>query len=119
MRANFISRMKRHAIEDKERWLDWVENIPAIQFPPNWLVRVIPPFGGAMVRFIVGVPANEDVRVSVYLDVFGILGYYEGPYWEVYPFDDDVARCGINDTGGLVENITRSIEQQLEGDDNE
>jgi hypothetical protein len=48
---------------------------------------------------------------SVYLDPHNLLGYYEGePYWEVYPYLDDVGRCDMDDIETLLEMIRTSLE---------
>lgn len=81
----------------------WVEKIPAIKFPKDWEIQIIPPFGGALCRFRV------NGIVSVYLDGYDILGYYGEPYWEIYPYEDDVFRCGMNEIDNLIEAIQESI----------
>ena len=88
----------------------WTGEIPVIHFPSDWGIRVIPPFGGAVVRFKV---VKENATVSVYLDCYDQLGVYGKPYWEVYPFGEDITRCDMEDTKTLLENIAISIEQQL------
>jgi hypothetical protein len=81
----------------------WVEKIPAIKFPQGWEVQIIPPFGGALCRFRV------NGIVSVYLDGYDLLGYCREPYWEVYPHEDDVFRCGMNEIDKLIEAIQESL----------
>lgn len=98
--------LDRYKIEDKEEWREWVKKIPAIEFDHGWKVKVIPPFAGAVARFMV---EAGDKSVSVYLDCFDALGYYGSPYWEVYPYDDDVGRCDIDDTGELLNMIRHSL----------
>ena len=100
--------MDRHDIERAERWRKWAEKIPNIQFPSDWNVRIVPPYCGAMARFYVQLP-NEEGIISIYLDVFERLGYYEGePYWEVYPYLGDVGRCPMED----VKELLRMIEDR-------
>ncbi len=92
----------------------WIEKIPYISFPSEWQVQVIPPFGGAIVRFRIKHP-NENY-VSVYLDGYDLLGIYYTeengfePYWEICPYEDDVYRCKMNDTNELLEAIKYSLE---------
>lgn len=91
------TRMKRYAIESEQRWAEECASIPHIQFPPEWKVKIIPPFGDAVVRFLVELPSGKDK--SVYLDCRSSLGYFGAdvdvptPYWEVYPYRGDTARC--------------------------
>ena len=80
-----------------------MEVIPFIQFPADWKVQVIPPFGDAVVRFRVQLPSGR--KKSIYLDSRESLGYYDGTYWEVFPYRGDVARCGINEIEELLKYI--------------
>lgn len=84
----------------------WVSEIPYIKFDPSWEVKVIPPFGGATVRFLV---KKNGKTVSVYLDCYDRLGCVEAPYWEAYPISEDVARFLLNDVNELVEAITKEL----------
>jgi hypothetical protein len=87
-----------------------VWKIPALKFKDTWEVKIIPPFVGAMARFIV----NEgSASVSIFLDVNSSLGSYGGePYWEIYPYDDDIGRWAMLDTIGLLSGIEDSINEQ-------
>lgn len=91
---------------------EWVDRLPYIKFPSSWDVKIIPPFAGAMVRFIA---ARGGRLVSVYLDVDGSLGFEcdaDGeftPYWEACPYGDDVFRCPMADTDALVAAIERQL----------
>ena len=84
----------------------WVKEIPYIKFPTDWDVKIIPNFGGSVVRFIV---KKEDLTVSVYLDCYENLGYYGEPYWEIYPYYDDVFRCPMKDVESLIKAIKETI----------
>ena len=95
-----MDRLNRIIVEEEEKWTDWTNKIPALQFPEAWSIRIIPPYCGAMVRFIV----NDTV--SVYLDVYENLGFFGGqPYWEVHPYQDDIYRIAMDDTHELIERI--------------
>lgn len=89
----------------------WLKEIPYIRFPSDWYIKVSPPFGGALVRFLI---RKGDAEVSVYLDCYDMLGYVEEPYWEVYPYESGVYRCRMNDTESLIESIKQSIIEQHE-----
>lgn len=89
----------------KDEWHKWMAEIPFIDFPAGWKVKIVPPFAGAVVRFHIRLPDMNDV-VSVYLDCYQRLGFYSGfPYWEVYPYKSDIGRCGINEVEELVKMI--------------
>jgi len=97
---------KRAEVERQEKWREWIDKIPSINFPSDWRVKIIPPFGGALVRFSVATPTAK--RVSVYLDVNDSLGYYGSPYWEIYPdAEDNNARFDINEIDQLIEAISK------------
>lgn len=93
--------------------------IPALHFKPEWEVIITPPFGGAMMRFVV---RHNGRYVSVYCDFYENLGFHDGaPYWEMYPrtrlndngeHDEDTMRFNLADTDGLLKNI----EQELNGE---
>ena len=102
--------MDRYDVEEADQWREWVKKIPFIRFPADWDVKVIPPFGGALVRFTVRLPDGETR--SVYLDAWNRLGFYGDPpepYWEVYPFEGDVGRCDMADTAELLRMIGTTV----------
>jgi hypothetical protein len=97
---------KRYEIEQEQKWREEISAIPAIRFHADWLVQIIPPFGDAVIRFRVKLPSGKEK--SIYLDRRNSLGYWEKPdepYWEVYPYQSDVGRCGINEVETLLEMI--------------
>lgn len=87
----------------------WIKEIPYLDFKRDWRVQVSPPFAGAVVRFRV---KRGEADVSVYLDCYDKLGYFGSPYWEVYPYNDDTFRCGINETEELIKAIEVSLKEQ-------
>lgn len=89
-------------------WEKWRTEIPFIKWPPDWEVKAIPPFGGAIVRYLINTKHKKGL--SVYLDCYNYLGYYDlkqTPYWELYPYEDDVFRCEMNDTESLLNAIKK------------
>lgn len=95
--------LDRYRIESEESWREWIDKIPFIPFDAEWKVKVIPPFGGAIARFLVD--KNGKETTSVYLDVNDSLGYMGKPYWEVFPVDGDTGRCLMNDIDSLLDLI--------------
>ena len=92
-----------------------IAKIPPIRFNPEWDVRIIPPFGGALMRFTVD---YNGKHISVYCDFFEILGSFGGePYWEMYPrtYKDfsDTMRFPLNDTESLVANIDAELRGKI------
>ena len=100
----------RLIIEEKEKWREWAFKIPFLKFKPEWEVRPIPPFGGAIARFRIRYKENV---ISVYLDVDSRLGFFGEefgePYWEMHPYENDTARFALNDTDGLLAAIDRQF----------
>jgi hypothetical protein len=97
---------KRYEVEREQKWREEISTLPFIQFPSDWSIQVIPPFGDAVVRFRVRLPSGKEK--SIYLDKRNSLGYWDEPdqaYWEVYPYQGDVGRCGINEIDVLLEMI--------------
>lgn len=85
----------------------WMDLIPYISFPSEWKVKIIPPFGGLVVRFLIQLPKMEkNDRVSIYLDCYDKAGSMGAPYWEVYPYRGDCGRCWMNETDKLLEMIS-------------
>ena len=105
--------MASHQIRELFEWDKWREKIPFINFPERFEVKIIPPFGGAVARFQIRDKEYEDTWVSVYLDCYDLLGYYGEPYWEIYPYNEDIYRCGMNETDELIKAITHSIDNQI------
>jgi|AKVG01.1.fsa_nt_gi hypothetical protein len=101
--------LSRHEIERLEKWRECSQEIPYIKFKQEWEVKIIPPFAGAMARFMV---KSGNANVSIYLDVYDVLGCCNGPYWEIYPHGESVYRCDIDETDKLVNAISESISQQ-------
>jgi len=103
-----MSNLDRYSVEVEEDWRGWIGKIPALKFDPEWEVKIVPPFGGAMVRFIV---LSGPYRISVYLDCNNALGFMNAPYWEAYPIADDTARFFLGDIDGLMAAIRAEVAQ--------
>jgi len=103
---DFDNAMLRSKIERNEEWDKWSKEIPFINFDKEWSIKIIPPFAGAIARFVV--KDGENI-ISVYLDCYDNLGCFGSPYWEMYPrtYEDyeDVYRTGMKDVDDLIENI--------------
>lgn len=90
----------------------WKYEIPYLNFKPEWEVKILPPFGGAIIRFYI---RHKDYPkmgiVSVYLDCYSLLGVMDGPYWEIYPNElGETSRVSLKDTEILIKKIEDSIE---------
>lgn len=105
------------AISGKHEWNRWREELPYIKWPKSWLVKAVPPFGGAIIRYLITLEGLDD-RISVYLDCYNRLGYFwdasgsnPAPYWEVYPVEGDVYRCPMNDIDRLLKGIRAGLRE--------
>ncbi len=110
----------RSKIETSEKWHDLIKEIPSLpidRLPSGSFIRIIPPFGGAISRFIITDADRKKVRISVYLDWYDQLGWMKKPYWEIYPIDDYTERFALNEIDELCAAICRSYEQQLNKED--
>lgn len=96
-------------IRKELEWDKWVKEIPTINFPKEWGIKIIPPFGGALARFRV---QYNDREISVYLDCYELIGCFDGPYWEMYPYGDDIYRVGINNTEELITRIWEELNDE-------
>jgi hypothetical protein len=95
---------KRLEVEIEQDWIGEAETMPSIQFPPGWLVKVIPPFSDAVIRFRVKLPSG--LEKSVFFDSRGSLDpHHEIPFWEVSPVAGKWGRCGKYDIDALLEMI--------------
>jgi hypothetical protein len=101
--------MERYQVEYAEKWRDYVKQIPAIQFPADCKVKVIPPFGGAMARFLV---SKNNKEVSVYLDCNDALGIMGAPYYEIHPDkDDDCSRFWLDEAEQMMQAINEVLNE--------
>lgn len=77
-----MSRVERYEIESREKWNDYFDAMDFIELRPNYLFKVIPAVGGAILRFRIKYFNNE---FSIYFDALNSLGYMNSPYFEVHP----------------------------------
>jgi hypothetical protein len=101
---------KIYEVEAIQEYRKWINEIPYINFPETWEVKIVPPMGGAIIRFVVKRKGGDDNnQVSVYLDCYDRLGCVGEPYWEIYPVKNDTHRCLMNDVQELLEIIDSGL----------
>lgn len=110
-------KLRRYKVEQDQDWKGEIVRIPWLHFRGDWQVRIIPPFGDAVIRFQVVLPSG--MLKSVYMDSRHSLGVWGNlstpePYWEVYPYQGDVGRCALDDTIMLMEMIQDETGEQDE-----
>lgn len=97
-------------VEEKYEYRKWCDEIPFLNFNKEWSVKVIPPFAGAIVRFVVKKKRGKK-QVSVYMDAYDRLGIFGEPHWEIYPdAEGNNTRFKLNDTKNLLKAIKKSLE---------
>lgn len=85
----------------------WIKAVPTLNFKEHWNVKILPPFGGAIIRFWVDSPTNH---VSVYLDGYDVLGSMGEPYWEVYGgCDEECVRFLFEEHEKMMAYIEKSL----------
>ena len=85
----------------------WITELPICHFEKEWDVKIIPPFGGAVIRFWIN---YNDRHVSVYFDAYSELGYMCDenenpiPYFEYYD-GEECYRYYMNEVDKMMEDI--------------
>lgn len=101
------ARLLGYKLAERDEWRKWQPLIPYIKWPSDWLVKAVPPFGNAIIRYNIKTPKCEFV--SVYLDCYDELGFVGVPYWEVYPNSEgDCTRVLLSEP---VENLLNAISE--------
>ena len=106
---DFELESKRYDVESREKWREWCSKMPSLQFDPDWDVKIIPPYGGAMARF--AIYRGDEYCCDVYFDVYSRLGWEMDdanepvPYFELYPWEGDCKRYYINEVDELMRDI--------------
>ena len=85
----------------------WANKLPSLNFDKEWNVKIIPPFAGAIIRFVID---YKGKHVSVYFDAYSELGwmYDENdepvPYFEYYD-GEETYRYFINESEKMMNDI--------------
>lgn len=105
MRDYVKDTIARAELENGENWNDILKEVPILNFDKEWDIQIIPPFGGAVARFRVF--KNGEQVCSVYLDWYERLAIFGEPYYELYPYEEDVRRYSLRETDELIEDIRK------------
>lgn len=89
---------KYDALQETRKWM---KELPAFHFEKEWDVKIIPPFGGAVVRFWIN---YNGKHASVYFDAYDELGFVGEPYFEFYD-GDECYRYLMNESEKMMEDI--------------
>lgn len=102
---DFGLEMKRYQIESEEEWRKTIKEIPTLNFKKEWNIRIIPPFGGAMARFVI---EYNNKSISVYLDFYDRLGIVGQPYYEMYDGTNTI-RYYLNESDEMMNDIDKVL----------
>lgn len=94
----------RYNYEHAAKWIEWKDKIPPLRFDSDWKIHMQPPWGSAMVRFLVN-------GHSVYLDCDASLGCVGEPYWEIY-LNGETYRFMMNETEELYEILSAHLRRE-------
>ena len=92
--------------------MKWTEELPYLQFPAHWQVKIVPPFAGATIRFLVKKETTPKFkRISIYFDGYQNLGHAGKPYWEIYPnFEGTNERFLLGEEKKMLEYIEKGLD---------
>lgn len=85
----------------------WAKELPVLHFEKEWDVKIIPPFGGAVIRFCID---YNDKHVSIYFDAYSELGWVVDkngnpiPYFEYYD-GEECYRYYMDESEKMMEDI--------------
>lgn len=109
--SNFAIRESSYELEQALDYRRWMEELPFMEIPSGFKIKVVPPWHGAVIRFWiqkVGAVDNQDC-VSVYFDSRNVLGSMSQPYWEAYPIDDDCQRYFVGEEEKMMSDIIKEL----------
>lgn len=112
MNNEFETLMTISKYETLQEFRKWQNELPALHFKNEWNVKIIPAFGGAIIRFFID---YNGKHVSVYFDGYSRLGWmYDEqenpiPYFEYYD-GNDCYRYKIDESDKMMEAIERFLE---------
>lgn len=98
--------------EDLQEYKKWAEELPYLHFKKEWKVKIIPPFGGTVIRFCI---SYKDKWVSVYFDGYSELGSMIDergccvPYFE-YCDGEDFYRYPMDESDRMMNDIESFLE---------
>lgn len=100
-------------LERMKNYERWRKELPSLHFDEKWEVKIIPPFAGAVIRFLIN---YKDKGVSVYFDSDSSLGYmYDDndepiPYFEYYD-GHDTYRYLLNEADQMMNDIRKFLNE--------
>lgn len=109
---NFETSMAVCKYDTLQETRKWAKELPYLHFKQEWNVKIIPPFGGAIIRFCID---YNGKHASVYFDGYSELGYMCDendepiPYFEFYD-GDDCYRYYMNESEKMMEDIEKFLE---------
>ena len=111
LEKNVNKTLMRVKVEQEYHYREWSNKLQALHFDKEWDVKIIPPFGGAIIRFTI---SHNKKGVSVYFDAYSELGWmYDDkeepiPYFEYYD-GDDTYRYTLDEADQMMEDIRKFL----------
>lgn len=100
-----------YEFEQKFEWRKWKDELPWLNFPTEWEVKILPPFCAAIIRFWVRLKDNPSNQCSVYFDGYDQLGFVGKPYWELYN-GEDTERFLLGQEDQLMAAIAKNLKRE-------
>ena len=116
MRSSEIT-TKIYDVESINEYREWGNKLPSFNFDKEWNVKIIPPFGCAIIRFSI---SYNNKWASVYFDAYSELGYMYNeitnepiPYFEFYD-GEDCHRYLIDESEEMMDDIRKHLNGEVE-----
>ena len=97
--------------ENIQHYRKWCKELPALHFEKEWDVMILPPYAGAIIRFVI---RYKDKAISVFFDANSRLGYmYDEneepiPYYEMYD-GEDIHRYYLGEHEQMMDDIRKVL----------
>lgn len=100
-----------HQLEDALDYGRWMRELPFMEIPAGFKIKVVPPWHGAVVRFWIQKADAVDMEkcISVYFDSRNVLGSMDQPYYEAYSIDDECQRYFVGEEDKMMADIVREL----------
>lgn len=83
----------------------WIENIPYLNFEPDWQVKSLPPYNGAITNIHI---KKGDNLIKLALYSCSVKAIVQGPYW-VLDFNGNIEHFDVNFTNTMMQHIKQLL----------
>lgn len=99
-----------YSLEARRLNQEFGDQINFLEIPENLLVKAIPAFGGAVIRYLFTDKLTKSKNVSVYFDCEDRLGYMGQPYYEIY-LCNEPERFLVGQEKEMIEAVERLLKE--------